>query len=155
MKKPKSGISYIKVIGAITLCLYLALSFSPSKALAAHVSFSSRDTLSMISDKSVLSPTCEGEIVKDFSQYTPSTLYDEVCCGDEFRLEVNLDAREDGSNVIFDGDIKLFDGSCNSERLEDNQKIRVVAPIGSYNRTATFKVQNQNLVTGTLYFEAY
>ena len=109
----------------------------------------------MISDKSVLWPTCEGEIVKDFSQYTPSTLYDEVCCGDEFRLEVNLDAREDGSNVIFDGDIKLFDGSCNSGRLEDVQEIRVVAPIGSYNRTATFKVQNQNLVTGTLYFEAY
>ena len=158
MKKPKSGISYIKVIGAITLCLYLALSFSPSKALAVHVSFSSGDSLVMYDDKGILSPKrCSDKRVSDSSAYTPATLYDEECCGDEVRLEVDVDATQYGNKVIFDGDTKLFEGSsCHSNSLEDTQGFRVEAEIGGETARTDFRLRDhQNEAYGTLYFEAY
>ena len=151
-----------KVIGIVSLLIFVSFSFSPSKALAITVSFDSEDTLVMQDDKgrSGLN-ACKDKRVSSGRQTPPIQLRtirpsDTACCGDEVRLEVtlNTEVKPDGRSVLFDGDAILYEGSsCYSSVKEDvdhiHELVRIDVP-----EYVDFKLSSRdNFARGTLKLE--
>ena len=151
-----------KVIGIVSLLIFVSFSFSPSKALAITASFDSEETLLMQDDKGVVGfKVCKDKRVSSGRQIPPIKLRtirpsDTACCGDEVRLEVTLDTevQSDGESVLFDGDAILYEGSsCYSSVKEDvdhiHELVRIDVP-----EYVDFKLsQRDNLAKGTLKLE--
>ena len=150
-----------KVIGIVSLLIFVSFSFSPSKALAITASFDSEETLLMQDDKGIGVKVCKGLDVSsgvDRKETPPIRLRSDpntACCGDEVRLEVTLDTEvKPGGYVLFDGDAILFEGSsCNSSKDEDelhiNELVKIDVP-----RYVDFELREKdNLAKGTLKLE--
>ena len=147
-----------KVIGIVSLLIFVSFSFSPSKALAITVSFDSEDTLVMQDDKGIGFKVCNGLDVASGKETPPIRLRSDprtACCGDEVRLEVTLDTEvKPGGSVLFEGDAVLFEGSsCNSSKEEDDLHIYelVKKDVPTY---VDFELREKdNLAKGTLKLE--
>lgn len=130
MKIFKSG---IKVLGIIALICVLALSFSPSKALAAQT-LKLTGTVDIVDDEVFGNEECLGLPIESeitLNEGESGNLIDfKKCCGEEVRAELFLDAFRSLNNFEVDGYAQLYGGTnCDTTDLEDEEGIgEIITP---------------------------
>ena len=127
--------SAIKVLMMMSLVCVLALSFSPSKTLAATASFDSFDNLTIVDNLAfpLGEKRCTGfsTQLKASTSTNRETLFKSKCCGGEVRVELEVTPTFKRNGIDFLGETRLFEGgSCDTDKLEDHKDVELSIKFG-------------------------